>query len=389
MKQSHHFGLILLLYLVFEATADFSSVDAGGTTLIRIPLVKANVPPRADPRRQRSLAEEIDSKGDIVLHDIHQDAAYIGSIGIGTPPREFTVIFDTGSSDLWIPSALCKVCGHRNKYNSDASSSFEQDGRSFQITYIGGPVTGYLAEDTVLFAGYAVKNQSFAQITNPLGLGASYSGGGYDGVFGLGFDELSVTKSTTPFHNLIEQQGEVLPQPIFAFFLANGDTGPSELTVGGTDPSHYEGDLHWMPLHDPPGYWAVGLDSVYLGPRKLQSQAGAVVLDSGTSIMVGPKTDVDAIFEGLGATLVENLFTVNCSLKAAMPDLEFILDGQPYALSADDYLVQDRDICLVGLQGDDHAQAQWILGDMFLRKFYSAYDYQNRRAGLALAKTGR
>ena len=58
------------------------------------------------------------------------------------------MIFDTGSSNLWIPSTDCTNCGLlKSKYDSSKSSTYVANGTAFDIEYGSGPVSGHLSED--------------------------------------------------------------------------------------------------------------------------------------------------------------------------------------------------------------------------------------------------
>ena len=73
------------------------------------------------------------------------DMAYMGALEIGTPPQSFNIIYDTGSTDLWVPSGNCtdEACTGKNVYKSVNSTSFQHDGRPYSIQYGSGAVSGF------------------------------------------------------------------------------------------------------------------------------------------------------------------------------------------------------------------------------------------------------
>jgi len=241
------------------------------------------------------------------------DAQYYGPITIGKPPQTFMVLFDTGSSNLWVPSSECPWwqigCTLHQKYDHKKSSTYKEDGTEFIINYGSGSVEGYLSNDIMAISGVTLTNQTFAEITSEPGI--AFIAAAFDGVLGLGFDSISVDHVTPVWYNILKQN--LVPQPIFAFWLnrdANAKPGQGgELVLGGIDSKHYTGDITYVPLTQET-YWEFNSDSIAIGSKKY-CQNCKTIADTGTSLIAGPADVVAAINKAIGAT---GIFTGECQM---------------------------------------------------------------------------
>jgi phytepsin len=236
--------------------------------------------------------------------DNKADTQYYGPITIGNPEQSFLVLFDTGSSNLWVPSKDCPLwdigCDLHARYDHSKSNAYTPNGEDFEIQYGSGACSGYLSADDMHIGGLKVKQQTFAEVTSEPAL--TFIAAAFDGVLGLAFDSISVDHVTPVWYNLLNQS--LVSEPVFAFWLnrdPNSKPGNGgELVLGGVDTNHYTGDIHYVPVTNQ-SYWEFVADSISIGSKNYCKNCKAIA-DTGTSLIAGPTSIITQINKDIGAT---------------------------------------------------------------------------------------
>ncbi|KAK7690623.1 hypothetical protein QCA50_005722 [Cerrena zonata] len=85
---------------------------------------------------------------------------------MGTPPRDFKLLMDSGSADLWVGGEACQSqdggdCGNHVFLGAQSSSSFVDTKQQFQVTYGSGAVAGDIVTDDITVAGLTLAKHTF------------------------------------------------------------------------------------------------------------------------------------------------------------------------------------------------------------------------------------
>lgn len=299
--------LLLLSPAVFSASNDkLIRVALKKTELDQISRFSGNVDLTEGgfARISRRHGNVVQSDTDIIALKNYMDAQYYGEIGVGTPPQKFTVIFDTGSSNLWVPSVKCYfsvACYFHSKYKSGHSSTYKKNGKPAEIHYGTGSISGFFSQDHVKLGNLIVKDQDFIETTREPGI--TFLAAKFDGILGLGFQEISVGNAVPVWYNMVKQG--LVEQPVFSFWFnrKSEEEQGGEIVFGGVDPNHFKGDHTYVNVTQK-GYWQFNMGDVLIGGETTGfcAEGCSAIADSGTSLLAGPTTVITQINHAIGAS---------------------------------------------------------------------------------------
>ncbi|XP_071664857.1 pepsin A-like [Patagioenas fasciata] len=309
------------------------------------------------------------------------DNEYYGTISIGTPVQEFTVIFDTGSSNLWVPSIYCRslACSDHNHFNPTKSSTFVSTNESVSIAYGTGSMTGILGYDTVTVADIEVHNQIFGlSVTEP---GDFFYYAPFDGILGLAFPSIASSGATPVFDNMMAEH--LVARDLFSVYLSKDGKSGSFVLFGAIDPLYTLTGIKWIPL-SAETYWQITMDRVTLDDNVIGcDHTCQAIVDTGTSLIVMSNKAYAATMSDLGA---DSEGYISCDSVSSLPDIVFHINGHRFPVPPSAYVTESEGICSLGFESmgvPTESGELWILGDVFIREYYVIFDRATNKVGLS------
>jgi len=230
-----------------------------------------------------------------------------------------------------------------------------------------------------------VQDQTFGQITNEEG--EVFVSGKFDGILGLSFPALSAAGYTPVFDNIVKQK--LLTKNMFSFYYSLLPRDDSAIVLGKPAPELFTPPLTFIDVSRE-FYWELSLIDIKIGdePQNVCPDGPCrVVVDTGTSLLTGPADDVSRLLDNLRVR-------DDCSDFRQLPPLTYVIadsDGQQhhFPLEHDYYVVKSEQTdgdspkyCKPGFMALDVPAPRgplWILGDLFMRKYYTVFSREGPR----------
>ncbi|KAG2149397.1 aspartic peptidase domain-containing protein [Suillus clintonianus] len=346
---------------------------------------------------QLRLQRGLHNDPSVLLSDVSLASSqeYIGG-------QDFWITFDTGSSDLWVVSSDCtnSDCAGITRYSPPSSSTLTLSDQPFKLTYLMGSVLGTVGTETVTLGPYEILSQTFALANQTSGLGLSNTGN--SGILGLSFPlaaSIPLTSGTPVLNNIFSHFGD--QHRFFAFKLGRNESrdishSDSSFTIGELDSSltNDTSQFVFTPVFastpDEYDFWKLPIQEITINSQVFPLSRSLVrgasspiaVLDTGTTLILGPTGDVNAFWYaiGTGGSTRFNQQTQTWQVRCERAvDVRIKLGNSD---TAKEYPLHPGDVswaegetqdgwCTGGIQANNGVDSgDWLLGAVFLRNVY-------------------
>lgn len=268
-----------------------------------------------------------------------------------------------------------------SKYDAKKSKTYKNYNKTLPLFYGQGRAIGEVSSDSVNIADEQVKDQYFLSVIKDtdfdnlkadgiLGMGPGYGGSAYPPLM----------------YSMINQK--IINESIFSVFLSPDDSDVNSCVLfGEVNLKKYakkDSEIVYMKtLND--GYWSTRLNSITVKNTKIFQSSYSAILDTGTSLIMGPEHEINQVLKlikkGNNCEYKDDYWFCDCDKTEDYPSIHINLSGNEFEIVPENYILKSSGKCRVLIKADKTLN-MWILGDVFLRRYYTVYDLGNLRVGI-------
>lgn len=284
----------------------------------------------------------------------------------------FNFLIDTGSPYTWIPGIKSK---NHNYYNNEKNNK-NPISNNISIIYNGGDNIKISIYESILYINNIEINNVSLGITNYESNKKSFSYRLFDGILGLGGFSGNETIINSFIKNIITYQmfnQKIIERNLFSLYVNKTDRKygdlnmkGGEISFGKFDNSKYNGIIKWYDIYNENNiyyFWSLNLSNIII--NETLNINNKVLIDSGTNSIVFNKDICDKIHKQIGGLYNETIYLNNNQFILKPKDYTYILNNTIYSK----IIINNNNNIVLGLP--------------FLQKYYSVYDFENKKIGLA------
>jgi hypothetical protein len=327
------------------------------------------------------------------------------NIGLGSPPQNFNVMFDTGSFHLWVPSITSSGCYSCNKFKNYLSTTYHSDYNIISLQYVTGSTSGYSSQDVLQLNNLPTNRTSYINFL--LAQSVNFNVEGSDGIVGFGRDYdsnmpgIELNRQLSFMETLLSSG--LISKNVFSQKYDEQDPSKAKLFIGDYHNDFFSNltdtqsckTLNYDPFFastSVKNMWTCKLSYLIFGDSQVENfDSNAIsinqrgVIDSGSNFIMAPKSAFDLFKKYFSNTTCSSLieqgtyiFTCKEDFDTTLlPKVSLVFNGRAYTVPPNNLftkiILNGRNTLIFTIFFMEKIDF-WLLGQAFMKTFHILFD---------------